>query len=477
MKIVIITGAKTQGKTTLLQQVADKAERNWSVEGFYCPTAQKRQYRSKKSAARYNIKMINEKSSYLWATYKNGGGYNFDFENLKTVTEKIINRLKDNRIDIFMMDDIGFLELKRHGFHNLLTIALKSNIATLILTVKKSAIEKIKDRYQLKDCRIIDLDESETVDAQKEVFKILKMDDAEKIGTYAAINGVIEVGLGSMLHSLRVPLKGHFLAIVQNFMLILYGRDLNGRGLLPITFIVSGLKAFSPTGGKIKPMLYIFLQGFFFILPTYILGFNLLSIIIGSFLLGMSTLFVSVMINYIIFGEAIITTYINGINKIVAFLHIENMPLWKVLAIIVSIKIALAIIISFIGYFVKIEPLLKKFRSKIDKIEIKDINIITRPSFKQSLIASLKDLTVKKFIIPFIVISLLILFLGDISSSEYTTIILRGIIISWFGFLMARRINFPKIVLFLEKHNMEYIAESLHKALKIVQSFQGLNKR
>jgi hypothetical protein len=110
---------------------------------------------------------------------------------------------------------------------------------------------------------------------------------AEVVGLWAGTLAATEVGLGSILHGLHVPLAGTMLSLNQAAFLARATRSENNQTAartlpMEISSITAILKSFSPVGKKLTPMLAITAQGALFSVATLIFGANLLGVIIGS---------------------------------------------------------------------------------------------------------------------------------------------------------------------------------------------------
>ena len=472
-KIVIITGRITSGKTTFLTSLLPEMMKHWKVAGF-CSKSSERQHRSGQVARDYHIKLIGEEELLPWAV-RNAENIGFDFvENTKEVVEqKLLQQM--NQADFMVIDDIGFLEIMGKGFDHLVKeIAARKN---LVISVKKEILDAFIKRYQLESYLVVDLDSMTYSRARKKVFNFLKSYDGEKIAVFASINGVTEVGLGSLLHSLRVPFKGHFLALLQNFLLILFGKELRGRNLFWVVLISSGLKSFSPAGARLMPMFYIFVQGLAFILPVWILGWHLLAVFLGSLLMGQITLVLSLGLDYVRYGRAIFDAYIGGINKLLGMMGIEAQSLLTVIIILVVIKALLSLIVFAAGQFFDFSRLLTKLQRRVERLGKGPVEYHQRPDLKNSFTGSLGDLINWRFILSFVFMGLLIYFFAGLSTVNFVGVMIRALVLSWFGFLISRRINFEKLVDFLNRHDLSYVATGLKQALAVVESFRRKRKK
>src|SRR5688572_7807052 len=86
---------------------------------------------------------------------------------------------------------------------------------------------------------------------------------------YTLLLSSSEVGLGSLLHGLHLPLAGHFLSINQSVLLTLASQESQQRKLAfcdcsLVSVLSAALKLLSPMGKKITPMIAIALQGVFY---------------------------------------------------------------------------------------------------------------------------------------------------------------------------------------------------------------------
>ncbi|MBF0363652.1 MAG: hypothetical protein HQK49_21715 [Oligoflexia bacterium] len=485
IKIIIITGAVGAGKTTFLKNTILYLKKYWRIDGFLSlPYDRGFNNENPNWAKSYNLELCSDKTTYQWAQ-RDEERNSFVFN--KNTIEEVSNRIIKNKgHDLIILDDLGMLEVAGDGFHQLLSKLLLDDLSVIILSVKKMALNSFVTKY-FKNYSpiIINIQELSIEESHKIIKKELLAVDAEKIGIYATITGAMEITLGSVLHASRIPFKGHFLALLQNFLLIIFGKDLKGRGIIWVVFISSALKSFSFAGGKLKPMFYIFMQGMFFILPTYIIGWNILSIILGSIFMGMSTIFLSLGMDYIQFGRSIIDAYINGFKEVSLFFGLGNWTFQSLVLAAIILKATLALILSITAYYLNFSFLISKWQLKLDKLmgplsspspnpthEISCSNIsqnqkntINTPTWKQSFIGAFKDISLMRFFIPFIFFSLIIYFFAKLTASSFAIVVIRGLVLSWFGFVLARRINYPFIIEFLKKRNLEHVAISLENSL------------
>jgi hypothetical protein len=137
----------------------------------------------------------------------------------------------------------------------------------------------------------------------------VKIDPVELAGREAAYLSAVEVGLGSVLHGLGVPLAGYFLSLNQGFFLsrsVAEGRELRGARTRPFTIsmVASLLKSLSPAGKKLTPMLAIAVQGLLFSCGTLLFGATLAGAVAGSALASVWAFAQPLLLYWLFYGPA-----------------------------------------------------------------------------------------------------------------------------------------------------------------------------
>ncbi len=126
-----------------------------------------------------------------------------------------------------------------------------------------------------------------------------------------------EITLGSLLHSFHVPLSGHFLSLNQFAVLTWASRETHGRkdaveSCGSITAAAAILKALSPSGKRITPMLAISVQGLLFSLGVLAAGPTWMGVCSGAALASLWAFLQPALLAYFIFGDSLLA----GIAKI-----------------------------------------------------------------------------------------------------------------------------------------------------------------
>lgn len=136
--------------------------------------------------------------------------------------------------------------------------------------------------------------------------KIQKDETIQKVGNYAATLSIIEVALGSILHSFRIPFSGNFLSLNQGYLLCRASFVCRGQGpsvAYSISNVAAVLKSLAPAGKKLGPMLSLSMQGFLFSAGLWLGRETLFGYILGMVLLSLWTFIQPFLTYYLFFGS------------------------------------------------------------------------------------------------------------------------------------------------------------------------------
>lgn len=141
-KIVVVSGEINIGKTTALQQWLS-TNHHYKITGFLTPKTLQERIFLKIDSNTY-LKMLAEEDEL---DSLNIGKYKFSISSFNDITNYTLKSL-ESKPDFVVLDEIGPLELKGLGFHELLTtlLGLDSN---LILVIRNTLLEQIIQNYKL----------------------------------------------------------------------------------------------------------------------------------------------------------------------------------------------------------------------------------------------------------------------------------------------------------------------------------------
>jgi hypothetical protein len=258
------------------------------------------------------------------------------------------------------------------------------------------------------------------------------MNEVDKIGKMAALLSAIEIGLGSFLHSLKIPFSGHFLSLNQGLILTKASIEIKDKkSPVYISTTSAILKSLSPSGKKLTPMLAIAAQGQLFFLGVLILGNNYFGRILGIILLSLWSFIQPLGLYLLLFGKDFIFMVEYFIKKLSKVLPVTNENILSFLLYVILAKVILAIIVGTTSHLIKNEQIENyaawtKKRKKEKKLKKGSPYIL-----------ALKDLFNPFFIISIFIVIFFFIFSKSPNSSFYWAL-MRPIAGGYLIFLIIR---------------------------------------
>lgn len=175
------------------------------------------------------------------------------------------------------------------------------------------------------------------------------------ISYYAALQSLVEVGLGSFLHAFHVPFAGHALSLNQGLILTQACQKTESRkdavaATNGISIITAILKSLSPMGKRLTPMLAISMQGVLFSIGILLLGNNILGMILGISLLSLWSFAQPLLFAYLFFGEKLFLAVEKLWLDMAEKLSISPEYGLNILIGFVLLKVLLSWVVAFIGW-------------------------------------------------------------------------------------------------------------------------------
>jgi nucleoside-triphosphatase THEP1 len=467
--LIVVTGSPAAGKSRLLSEWTTRLRKRWQVCGVETAPDAARRRGSGTAAPAYHIRIVGTSRVLPWAVLReDGAGRDYPESTRQAVLDGVLPALPD--ADVCVLEDLGPEELAGRGFSELMDAVHRVPHLWVVASAKKTTVAELLQRFPEARTLVLDLDEHPD---PEEVFAFLGAELetrlAARVGACAGLGGLVEVGLGSFLHSFRVPLKGHLLAYIQTLLLTTFGRTLHGRGLFRISLLMAMLKAFSPAGRTIRPMFYIFMQGASFALPVFLFGWHLFSVVLGAVILNGFTLFLSMFVNYLMFGRSILTALGNLVGTVGGLFGLTIESWVGGLLFLFAVKAVLAVVVAVLGYYFHLAPRLFHLGRKAGAF-LRPKNVAAGPqTVWQSARAALRDVFRPTFLLAFLLSILMILFFARISSGEVIFLVVRGLCIAFAGFWLFRRINVGKLGDSLQRRFSGPMAVALTEAMRVLK--------
>ena len=276
----------------------------------------------------------------------------------------------------------------------------------------------------------------------------------DQVSRYAASLSVIEIGLGSIIHGLRIPMGGQWLSMNQGIVLSHAAGRLKkyaSSSVITISAIVAILKSLSPAGKKLGPMLSISCQGFLFGLGLCIFGSNVVGIFVGTCLLSLWAFLQPFITLYFVYGHAFMEAVFFYMDKMKTLLGIDSEYILWIIGGLYFLKCLCGGILSIyffrrssqnISYVSKIREWAKAYRPSSKTYPSSTYHVLRSVFF---------DMTKPLFLFSFALMCLFFYF----SHSDYAQVIwlsLRPLAVAFLLFFVSRHPMFYRFVGYFRKY-------------------------
>lgn len=271
--------------------------------------------------------------------------------------------------------------------------------------------------------------------------------DPRITGVYAGVLSLVEIGLGGVLHGMKIPFAGTFLSLNQGLFLtrlVKLNRSAPEVRTLPfrVSNITALLKSLSPVGKKLLPMLAISAQGFLFSIGTVFLGPHLAGCLMGSALSSFWGVFQPLAVLWLVygsaFGEAQLEKMLAYFNHLLGgFTQLTTETLTTVILSFAVLKAVTAMLLTLLGWKAPFDE-----QSLLNQRLLKwGLRGLPRSSQNQQTshpaLSALKELKQPLFLISFFLTGVFFYFAED-TKAGFIWNSLRPIAIAYLFFLAIR---------------------------------------
>jgi hypothetical protein len=282
----------------------------------------------------------------------------------------------------------------------------------------------------------------------------------EVLGNYAGLLSLIEVGLGSLLHSLHIPMAGLFLSLNQGYLLCRVSILTQDKSFpYALSNIAAVLKSLSPAGNKLGPMLSLSMQGLLFRLGLSF-GINLFGLSMGMVLLSVWSFVQPLVTYYLFFGEKLFNAAEFLYQKTLPFHGLKSENLAWIFAVVVILKALLGIFLAVVAW---------KTRGRESSQE-KLVKFARPRAHKEGspVILALKDLTTPLFLVSLLGTGIFLAF-SQHTFSQMIWYFLRPVAIGFIFFYFSRTLTLDRYLLKLNGTRYESFGRSCEVALAKVR--------
>jgi len=439
--LIAATGPVGSGKTTLLAGFAAWAvERGRRVDGFVA-FAEGRDVPDK-GAQDYVLfwpstgartpyahrQAISPADRYLYA---------FDPEAEARVREWADSLNPGTIADIVLLDELGKREAQGLGHAPVLPTVIAADPACLVLAIRSGTQEAIEEQLGRPFDVVIDASSPDAMAQLQDAYAAL--DDWQRVGLYGAGSGGIEMSVGSALHGVKFPLTGLVMSTTQSVVLAAVVGGLARRErVVWVPFIAAGLKALSPTGSRLGPMLAISVQGILFSVVTRFLGIGRAGLFLAGFLVGGWAGAQGILIQYVLVGDNLFKAY-TAVARWLAETWSVTLPSMGALVLTLTVGFGLVAGTAtavFGGRRTKVSAIRRALESRGAIVQVPERTL----SRRQAWLLGAKDLLRPSFWLPVLIV-LLVLKLTGTADLDLFWIVFRAAAVAFVLFSLIRLID------------------------------------
>ena len=452
MILVAATGPIGCGKTFLLSRLAQWAkEQNKTVDGFLAIAHHRRT--SGRGADGYVLQWISSGEEMLFVRRDDSRcpPYEINRETFEKVALWATEIAKQPKRSLLILDEFGPFEAQGSGHMRYWQSLRAANPEVVVISVRDTLVENIQSRLGLPFDAIIDATSPKALHRLQAVVD--QHPDWIRAGQFGATAGGFEATVGSALHGANVPMRGLFLSTVQSLLMMYAGDRMRVRSrVVWVPFISAGLKALSPSGSRLRPMLAISIQGILFNLATSILGWNVGGIFIGGWLVGAWAASQGILLQYLFIGAG----YFQAIDTVIRWL-VERLQMT-----LPGVTMLILLWISFWGFISAVVTLFAWLRrhnlpNRLSVLLSKGTHGMVwnadKPTFASAVRHGVHDLVRPCFWVPILIVATIVLAAGS-SWEGVMWIVVRAVSVGWVFFSVVRMINPLTLVEWLRRRGL-----------------------
>ncbi|HWA26759.1 MAG TPA: DUF2478 domain-containing protein [Lacunisphaera sp.] len=307
--LIAVTGGPGASKTSLLAELASaQLARGHRVEGVLALAGRRRE--AKRGAEEYWLRIIGSDQELSWAVRDESLSppYSFEPETEKKLHAWATRLQSQPSPPLLILDEFGKFELAGRGLMPAwpLLVAVRPHI--IVIAVRADLADQVEQLLGRRfDLRIPAGDP----DALPRLLRATEdYGEWTQLGLVGGAAGGIEMTVGSALHMARIPARGLMLCSLQGAMMTFAGFGLaHPARVIWIPFISAGLKALSPAGSRVRPMIAICAQGLLYGASVQLAGWNAVGVTLGGALIGAWSALQGVLLQYLLMGDEMVRAY------------------------------------------------------------------------------------------------------------------------------------------------------------------------
>jgi nucleoside-triphosphatase THEP1 len=464
MLLIGILGDVGAGKTSLLLSLAEW----WRAQGKepegFVAIAGERSERTR-GAASYELLMVKDRRRLPYARRDNSSHppYRFDDATVAALGRWADGLAAHTSPSLVILDEFGPREAAGEGHLSLWARVLQANAEIVVVAVRKGLEREMENRIGGKFEVLVEAGGDDAWESLRQAC--LEHSDWMRVGLYGGGAGGFEASVGSILHGTQIPLRGLFLSSMQS-VIMTYAADGMGQRMrvVWVAVIAAALKALSPAGNRVRPMLAITVQGVMYALAVTLLGWNMISVAAGGFLVGAWSALQGVALQYLFVGNELLRAYDTIIQWMASKLNLHAIGFlqlvvgWTILCGAVSSTLTLMAWKRRRHMPGRLSDLVfrKQARIALDRGPVSVTGALRR---------GLKDVTRPLFWLPVLIV-IGVMFASGSSLDDMVWIVFRAAVVGFVLFSIVRSFDLHRIIAWLRLHGHWGPALALQNAME-----------
>lgn len=411
--LIALTGTPGQGRTRLLAELAAEFRTaSKRVEGILAvagPRAAEHE-----GADSYRLHILGEAQDLPWAQRvpgdKNDGEtpYTFDAQTHGRLRAWADGLCTQPPAPLLLLDEFGRLEAAGDGLMPLWHTLAAAAPQIVVLSVRAELVAQIEQQLQRKFDLCIS---AAAPDAAMQLRRACEdFGEWTRLGLWGGAAGGVEMSVGSLLHSAKIPLRGLALCSLQAAMMTFASAGLGRPGrVIWVPFISAGLKAFSPGGSRLRPMVAICMQGTLFSSSVQLLGRNPLGVLVGGLFVGAWAALQGFLLQYLLLGEELLNAYKKLVTWLAETWQIVAPSMTTVLLAWAALHAVAAALTALVAWRLRAPP--QALQRVIDR-ELASVAPLKLPPPSPPRIRVLRELARWQFWLPFTVVAIVLIASG-----------------------------------------------------------------
>lgn len=420
MLLVAVTGQVGSGKTTAIKAFAEAwAAQGKRVDGFVALGLDRSD--PSRGADSYRLTMVATGQELPFAD-REAEGFRIDqgtqeqlldwAENLEPGTETVV------------LDEFGKWELEGKGHWPLWPLVEAKQPLLVVMSVRDTCLKEIEAKLGRPFDLVLNTADGSVAETLVQVAA--QRPDWQRVGVFGAGAGAMEMTAGAALHTVKFPFTGVVMSSAQAAVLTVAADGLvRHRRVVWVAIIAAGLKALSPSGSRIGPMIAIAFQGFLYTLATIAMGFNRAGVFVGGALMGAWASSQGFFIQYLMLGKGIESAYSEVVKWLVNSAGFQLPPLMTLLAIVVAANALVAGVAASICWRDK-----SKWRTKLEAL--------TSQSIQVGSLRRRKGLYALGFLLPTVLVAAILLSSGK-PWADVTVMVVRALAVAFLLYVVVQR--------------------------------------